>query len=108
MDICMTLLRSIMIAFSVAYIVDLSGLMGKLNRVAFRALYGGKMPLNGWYIPLVGCSVCLTFWVVLIYGFFNLPFVLAVANACLWSYLTPIISDLLKVLRIKVLDKVNA
>ena len=109
MDFCIVLIKCVMIAFSAVYIVDISGIMGKLNRVVFRALYGGKMPLNGWYIPLLGCSVCVSFWAVLIYATFiaKIGFIYALALASLFGYIAPISGDILRVVRAKVMQRIS-
>ena len=98
-----------MIAFSAVYIVDISGIMGKLNRVVFRALYGEKKPINGWYIPLLGCSVCLSFWAVLIYTLFvaKVGFIYSLAMASFFGYIAPISGDILRVLRAKIMQRIS-
>lgn len=103
----MIFIKCALIAFSVAYIVDLSGVVGKLNRQAFRWLYGSKIEYNGWYIPLFGCSRCLTFWGVLIFCIMNIPFVFALATACFFSFVAPMITDALKWITRKALDGMN-
>lgn len=98
-----------MINFSVVYIVELSGVMNKLNAFAFRRLYGDKLPLNGWYIPLLGCSVCLSFWAVLIYTLLvaKIGLIYSLAMASFFGYIAPIFGDVLRVVRAKIMQRIS-
>ena len=89
--------KSLYITISIVYILDLSGVVANLNKLAFRYLYGAKVPYNGWQIPLFSCSKCMTFWVVLIYSFCELgDLLIALFRASLFSYLSEYIGDTLK------------
>lgn len=106
MAIFWTVLKSFIIAFSVVYIVDISGAMQKLNKVVFRCLYGEKMAYNGWYIPLFGCSTCSTFWAVLAYTLFcsAMDFVFCLGMACFFGYIANILCDILRAINRRLSD----
>lgn len=91
----MYLINSLILALSICYIIDISGFMTKVNISVFKWLYGQNIAYNGWYIPLFGCSRCLSFWTVLIYGLIwsNIEFIYIVGTASLLSLLAPIFSD---------------
>ena len=87
----------LIIAFSICYIIDISGIMGKINQRVFSLLYGKKTIYNGWYIPLFGCSKCLVFWVVLLWGLLSTDIysIYIIGTAVLLSYIAPILSKLM-------------
>ena len=64
----MNVIDCLLLTFAVVYIVDISGFVRGLNHLVFRKLYGTQRKYDGWYIPLFGCSLCLTFWTVTIYS----------------------------------------
>ena len=82
------ILNVIMILFSVVYIIDISGVMDAINKMAYKFIYGENARYNGdWYIPLFGCSKCLTFWTTLAYCLFNTDVVSSVFVACIASFM---------------------
>lgn len=91
------LLTSAIIAFSVCYIVDISGAVQRLNIAVFKALYGKYIDYNGWYIPVIGCSRCSVWWLLLIYSLFftDCNLIYSVGISAFWSYISPIITLLL-------------
>ena len=86
----------LLLTFAVVYIVDISGFVKVANRVVFRWLYGSQRKYDGWFIPLFGCSLCLTFWAVTIYSLFigRWSLVHSVAIGCLCGYITDILNDI--------------
>lgn len=89
------LINILLIAVIAVFIIDLSGAINNLVKPIVRKLF--HLPPNAdIHLPLIGCSLCVTFWVGLIYLLtakaFTLPGVVAV---CIVSFLTPIISDTL-------------
>lgn len=82
--------------------------MPKLNAYVFRKLYGNKIPVNGWYIPLFGCSVCLSFWSVLIYALCaKIGFIYALSLASLFGYIAPILGDILRMARKSIMKSIS-
>lgn len=101
-------IKCLIITLSVSYIVDISGIMGKINKRLFRIMYGDKIQYNGWYVPLFGCSRCLTFWTVLIFTLASgLDIIYSVGTACLYSYIANISGDVLNFLNRKITDYLN-
>lgn len=87
-------LKDLILTCSIVYIVDISGVMTKLNRLVWQRVFGEFLEYNGWYIPLIGCSRCLTFWAVLVYTFRLSEHdpVICLGVASFFSYISPIIT----------------
>ena len=91
----MNVIDCLLLTFAVVYIVDISGFVRVLNHFVFRKLYGSQRKYDGWYIPLVGCSLCLAFWTVTIYSMVNgWSLVHSVAMGCLCGYITDILNGI--------------
>ena len=89
------LINILLIAIIAVFIIDLSGAINNLVKPIVRKIL--HLPPNADIdLPLIGCSLCVTFWVGLIYLLVAkscaLPGIVAV---CIVSFLTPIISDTL-------------
>lgn len=62
----------IKIILIVSFIVDYSGVMISIKKLLWRILMGKSMPFkNDFTLPLFECSLCVTFWSVLIYSIYN-------------------------------------
>ena len=89
------LINILLIAIIAVFIIDLSGAINNLVKPIVRKILH-LSPNADIHLPLIGCSLCVTFWVGLIYLLaakaFALPGIVAV---CIVSFLTPIISDTL-------------
>ena len=89
------LINILLIAVIAVFIIDLSGAINNLVKPIVRKVLH-LSPNADIHLPLIGCSLCVTFWVGLIYLLavkaFALPGIVAV---CIVSFLTPIISDTL-------------
>ena len=85
----------LLIAVIAVFIIDLSGAINNLVKPIVRKILH-LSPNADIHLPLIGCSLCVTFWVGLIYLLtaeaFALPGIVAV---CIVSFLTPVISDIL-------------
>lgn len=102
------IIKSLIIMLSVVYIVDISGIMAVINKKLFKALYGDKIQYNGWYIPLFGCSRCLSFWSVLIFTLASgLNIIYAVGTACFCSYIANISADIMNLISRKLSGILN-
>jgi hypothetical protein len=103
------MLDAFVLAISLVYIIDISGVMAKVNRAVFACLYGKKIAYNGWYVPLVGCSKCSVWWAVLIYTFFATatPALYCLGMACLYSYISIYIGDILKLCNRLIINKLS-
>lgn len=89
------LINILLIAIIAVFIIDLSGAINNLVKPIVRKILH-LSPNADIHLPLIGCSLCVTFWVGLIYllavSAFDLPGIVAV---CIASFLTPVISDVL-------------
>lgn len=88
------IINTAIIAFVVCYIVDISGAVQKANIAVFRRLYGKYIDYNGWYIPVVGCSRCCVWWLLLFYTlvFTDLNVIYSLGISAFWSYISPIVT----------------
>lgn len=88
----------VLIAFSVCYVVDMSGIIQKVNKWCWKCLFGENLAYNGWYIPVIGCSRCLTFWTVLFYSgiIADMGVIRSFGCASFFSYISPIVTLLQK------------
>ena len=95
------MIKSAIITFAICYIVDLSGIVQKLNYQVFRMIFGKEMKYNGFMIPVISCSLCLAFWANLIYciAIMKLDLVYSFGIAALFSYCSTFISLALKKVR---------
>lgn len=92
--------NSIILTLCVAYIVDISGVMFKLSKYLYTKIYGKHLQYNGWQIPVLTCSTCLSFWMVLLLTIISgMNVVYAFGIACLCSYLAEIASEILKLVK---------
>lgn len=82
------------IAFSICYIIDISGAIQTANKAVFKRLYGKYIEYNGWYIPVIGCSRCAVWWLLLLYTlvFTDLTPIYSFGISAFWSYISPIIT----------------
>lgn len=93
------MLNLLLATIVIVFCIDLSGAMDKLNKIVWNKLYKG-IKYTDWSIPLIGCSLCLTFhfgWLyLLITGTFSFGLL---AYVSLLSFMTPIIKDTMILLR---------
>lgn len=104
------LINCFLINCSLCYIIDVSGAFGKLNKAVFKRLYGDSLKYNGWYIPLLGCSRCATFWSCLLYGLIysqNVGFTGILAVSSFFSYISPLITQVQLTLIAWISDKLQ-
>lgn len=94
-------IKSILLTLSIAYVVDISGAVHKLSKWVFVKLYGDKLQYSGWFIPVLGCSTCLSFWSVLLYTvlFSGWGLIYCLTVACLCSYIANISAEILKLIK---------
>jgi hypothetical protein len=91
------IINTAIIAFVVCYIVDISGAIQKANIAVFRRLYGKYIDYNGWNIPVISCSRCCVWWILLFYTlvFTDLNVIYSLGISAFWSYISPIVTLLL-------------
>ena len=95
------------IAIIVVYAIDVSGFYNEATSVISGWLTNGmiKKPIE---LKPFSCSLCMTFWVSVIYLLIVHSFTLKyVVLACLMSFITPVISSVLFTLRDALLFLIN-
>ena len=106
------LINLLLIALIIVFIVDISGAVEHLINPLVKYIL--KIPKSSRIeIPLISCSLCMTFWSGLIYiivtGNFSL---LNLVYVCLCAFLTPhikdfyiLVRDVLTIIQNKIYDK---
>lgn len=101
------MLDILFIAFTVVFCIDNSGAMEHLNKLVFKKLYPG-VKYNYWSIPLLGCSLCSTFWASILYVIITGQFSFGMlAYIALISAITPNISDFICLIRDVLIKLIN-
>ena len=90
------MLELLIITAIIVFVVDLSGIILVLKKKLWKTLYGIIPFKEDWSLKPFDCSLCMTFWIGLLYliitGSFTIPFI---GYVCLLSFLTPIIQEML-------------
>lgn len=88
------LFNVLMIVFSSVYIIDISGVMDAVNKSVYKFIYGRNRRYDGsWFIPVLSCAKCSSFWLVLVYTLVaGVPFIACVFIACVASLSAVIMS----------------
>ena len=90
----MILINLLLISLMVVFIVDISGAVDSLKSAFKWLLTKGKMSGSDYPLKPLDCSLCMTFWVCLIYlliiGKFTLPYI---AFTCLLSCFSGILKN---------------
>ncbi len=100
-------MQLIYITFIIVFCIDLSGAIPKLNKLVWGLLYP-NIKYKDWQIPLISCSLCVTWWVGIVYLLFTGFTWLGLLEVALLAWLTPAIGTLLIVIKdliIKILNK---
>ena len=105
----MILINLLLIQFIVVFIVDDSGVIDSIKLLISRILTKGKIETTNFDIKPFSCSLCMTFWIGLIYlfcvGQFTIPYI---AFVCLLAAMVPVTNNTIIIIRdifIKLIDK---
>lgn len=105
------ILDLILIQCIIVYIIDLSGVVDSFKLFISNILTKGKIQTTNYDLKPFTCSLCMTWWIGLIYLIichsFTIPYIALVA---LLSFLTPLSSSILlliKDLAIFLVNKIN-
>lgn len=80
----------------VVFIIDLSGITNTIKRMISNLLTKKKITTDNYSLPLLGCSLCITFWSGLLYLVIIQQFnIVMISIVCLLSYITPVTKDVL-------------
>ena len=94
------MLEFLVITAIIVFVVDLSGVVLLLKKKLWKWLYGYIPYKIDWSIKPFDCSLCLTFWIGILYFIIIGQFsILILGYICLLSFLTPIIQEILLVIK---------
>lgn len=101
-------LNLILIQFIVVFIIDLSGIIDTIKLLISKYLTKGKITSTNFNLPLIGCSLCMTFWTGLLYLILNQQFtIIYIAIVCFLAFTTMNTKDLLLTLKDKITRHIN-
>lgn len=90
----MLYLNIFIIACILVIITDLTDFFDNIKKLVWKFVYGNKKPYRTFSMKPLGCSLCETFWIGLIYiivmGQFS---ILNIGFVVLMAYLTPVIRN---------------
>lgn len=96
----------------ISFIIDISGITISIKKLMWRLVMGKHIPFtNDFEIPLMECSLCITFWSVLIYSISNDVLIinsifLAVASAYIVGFVTILLNTILDLFKL-IISKIN-
>lgn len=97
----------LLLSLIVCFIIDISGFMDSVKHMIWKWLFGNKREYREFPLKPFDCSLCMTFWVGLIWCFGTAHFQLYhILFVCLMSMLSEQISNMLRLLRM-MLQKVE-
>lgn len=92
----MNMLDILVISAIVVFIVDISGVIDSIKRFIWRWVFGNKREYDYFNLKPFDCSLCMTFWVGIIWlictNQFGLYMLLWV---CICAFFTSVIKDLM-------------
>lgn len=105
------ILNLFIIAVITVFIIDISGFVNEVKLMISKWLTKGKIISADWDLKPFTCSLCMTFWIGLIYIIcLNQFTLLNLLLVCVFSFLTPVINEtllLIKDLIIKLINKIR-
>lgn len=101
-----------LISIIVVCIVDISGFVDTVKSTISKILTNGKFNTADYTLKPIDCSLCMTFWIGLIYLIiYNQLTLLNISILLLIAVSTPIINDLIKLVQdliTKLINIINA
>ena len=102
------IINLLLINLIISYIIDISGVMDSIKSTIKKVLTKGKMSDPNYNLKPFDCSLCMTFWISLIYVYLVGQFdIYGIFLACINSYIVQFSKDLyllIKDIFAKVLD----
>lgn len=96
----MTIFNLFLIAVITVCIIDLSGFVESLKSALTKLLTKGKISNSDYTLKPIDCSLCMTFWIGLIYLIiYNQLTLLNISILLLIAVSTPIINDVIRLLQ---------
>lgn len=93
MEILYIILNLLIINFVIVYIIDYSGILLDLSKFLY-TISGREWKYQIIKKPF-GCSICMTWWISLIYLLFNIGFIYSIGIAATSSILSVLISKMI-------------
>lgn len=94
------ILKLIIIQIIIVFIVDLSGFITSLKLFISNKITNGKMSTTNFSLKPFSCSLCMTWWIGLLYilliHHFTIPLIGVV---CLLAFLTPVTMNFLLLIK---------
>lgn len=91
----------------VVFIIDLSGVITKIKHLISLILTNGKIIKDNYSIKPFDCSLCMTFWIGLIYISLVKFTLLNLCLVCLFAFFTTVIKDILYLLKDIIIILIN-
>lgn len=93
------MLDLLLLACIIVFIIDLSGFIPEMSERIWKILYKNVKYVD-WIIPKpFSCSLCMVFWIGVIYLIFTGFSLYMLAYVALLAFLTPVIKDVLLYVR---------
>lgn len=91
----MNMIDLLFISVIIVFIIDLSGIMPNIKGMISLLLTNGKIRKTDYSIKPFDCSLCMTFWIGLIYTLIFNPTISYLCFVCLLSFFTEVIKNIL-------------
>lgn len=65
------LIKMGMLLFIIVYIIDISGVIEEIKKYLFKLIKGKNVEYYGYSLKPFDCSLCMTFWIIIIYLIYN-------------------------------------
>lgn len=90
------LINLLMINIMITYIWQISGFIDEIKRLVWKILWKNNIPYKNFDFKPFTCSICMTFWISILYILIMNNFSLFYIFMCIInSYLNPIIYNIL-------------
>lgn len=93
MEILYIILNLFIINFVIVYIIDYSGILLDLSKFLY-TISGREWKYQTIKKPF-GCSICMTWWISLIYLLFNIGFIYSIGLAAIFAILSVLINKMI-------------
>lgn len=93
MEILYIILNLLIINFVIVYIIDHSGIVFDLSKFLY-TISGREWKYQIIKKPF-GCSICMTWWISLIYLLFNIGFIYSIGLAAIFAILSVLINKMI-------------
>lgn len=93
------IINLLLIATIVCYVVDISGVINSTKIFIWWLVFKTEKPFNNFNLKPLDCSLCMTFWVGLIYIIINDFTLLNLFYVCILSFLSSTITYFLNIIK---------